>query len=119
MSSERFSCHQRLRSEADFAAVFQRPRRFSEQNLVALCRHNDIGHARLGISVPKRAIKFASDRNTVKRVIRESFRRRQAQLDSLDIVVVVKIPGSTFTKRGLSECVERLWQKVETLFAGA
>ncbi len=119
MKSERFSCHSRLRSEAEFMAVFQHSRRFSDQNLVAFCRHNDLQHARLGVSVPKRAFKLASDRNTVRRVIRESFRRRQVQLDSLDIVVVVKIPHSTLSKRGLRECIERLWQKVETLLAGA
>ncbi|MBX9585983.1 MAG: ribonuclease P protein component [Gammaproteobacteria bacterium] len=119
MSSQRFTRHMRLRSEAEFMAVFQRPRRFSDQNLVALCRHNDIHHARLGVSVPKRAFKLASDRNAVKRVIRDSFRRRQVQLDSLDIVIVVKIPSSTFSKRELRECIERLWQKVETQLAGA
>lgn len=100
-------------------AVFQHSRRFSDQNLVAFCRQNDLHHARLGLSVPKRAFKLASDRNTVRRVIRESFRRRQVQLDSLDIVVVVKIPRSTLSKRELRECIERLWQKVETLLAGA
>ncbi len=119
MKSERFSRHSRLRSEEDFTAVFQHPRRFSDQNLIAFCRQNNLRHARLGVSVPKRAFKLATDRNSVKRVIRESFRKRQARLDSLDIVIVVKIPSSTFSKRELRACIERLWQKVETLLAGA
>lgn len=119
MKPQGFSRLVRVRTPAEYQAVFDHPHRFSVDNLVALCQQNSLRRARLGVSVPKKAFKLAHDRNTVKRVIRESFRQRQAQLDSLDIVIVVKLPSSTFSKRELRECIERLWRKVETQFAGA
>ena len=119
MKPEGFSRQVRVRTAYEYTAVFKQPRRFSENNLVALCHRNSLRHARLGVSVPKRSFKLATDRNTVKRVIRDSFRRRQAQLDSLDIVIVVKLPTSPFSKRELRECIERLWRKVEIQYAGA
>lgn len=46
--------------------------------------------ARLGLVVAKRNVKLAVARNKLKRLIRESFRRQQVQLNGLDVVVVVK-----------------------------
>lgn len=119
MSSLGFPPIVRLRSQHDFKNVFERPHKLSVDYLMAFCRQNTFHHARLGVSVPKRSFKRASDRNTVKRVIRESFRHHQLQLDSLDIVIVVRIPSSTFSKSELRACIEHLWRKVETQFAGA
>jgi ribonuclease P protein component len=50
----------------------------------------DQSKARLGIVVAKRNVKLAVERNKLKRLIRESFRRQQEQLSGLDVVVVVK-----------------------------
>lgn len=118
MKSQGFPRQVRVRTQYEYQAVFKKPYRVSVDYLIALCHQNTHSLSRLGVSVPKRAVKQASDRNTVKRVIRESFRRRQAQFDSLDIVIVVKSPPSTVTKRELSECIERLWQKVQTQLVG-
>ena len=119
MSSLDFPPTVRLRSQHDFKNVFERPRKLTVDYLMAFCRQNSLHHTRLGVSVPKRSFKRATDRNTVKRVIRESFRHHQYQLGSLDIVIVVRIPSSTFSKSELRACIEHLWRKVETQFAGA
>ncbi len=119
MNPQGFSRQVRLRTQYEYKNVFERPHKLTVDYLTAFCRQNPLQHPRLGVSVPKRSFKQATDRNTVKRVIRDSFRHKQQQLCSLDIVIVVRIPSSTFSKRELRECIERLWLKVETQFSGA
>jgi ribonuclease P protein component len=46
-----------------------------------------LGDARLGIVVPKKLLKTAVHRNLVKRIVRETFRRRAGQLAGMDIIV--------------------------------
>lgn len=43
--------------------------------------------ARLGLVVGKRALRRANDRNRVKRIIREAFRRQRHAFPAFDIVV--------------------------------
>jgi len=45
--------------------------------------------ARLGLVVGKRVFPDAHDRNRARRVLRETFRQRRAQLPSVDLVVQV------------------------------
>lgn len=45
--------------------------------------------ARLGLVVGKRAVRRAHERNRIRRVLRESFRCRRAQLPAMDLVVQV------------------------------
>lgn len=45
------------------------------------------GSARLGLVVGKKLLKRAVDRNRVKRVIRDQFRRLRAELPAVDLVV--------------------------------
>ena len=50
---------------------------------------NKIHTARLGLVVGKRVFPDAHDRNRARRVLRETFRKRRAQLPSVDLVVQV------------------------------
>lgn len=51
---------------------------------------NIVGHGRLGIIVSSRIMPRAVERNTVKRHIRELFRKHPIKNQSLDVVVIVK-----------------------------
>ena len=44
--------------------------------------------ARLGLAISKKNCRLATDRNRIKRVVRESFRHHQAALAGLDVVVI-------------------------------
>ncbi len=46
--------------------------------------------ARLGITVPKRVVKFAHDRNRIKRLLREAFRQTRAQLPAIHLVILAR-----------------------------
>lgn len=86
----RFPRQYRLLAAKDFNRVFQHATKQSDRHLILLACANSQHYARLGMAVSKRQLKRAVDRNRIKRVIRESFRTRQAQLRGLDIVVLVR-----------------------------
>jgi ribonuclease P protein component len=55
--------------------------------------------ARLGLVVGKRAVRRAVDRNRVKRVLREEYRRTREGLARLDIVIQVTGPATNESLR--------------------
>ena len=90
MARHAFTRELRLLTPAHFKNVFDNPVRAASPHLTLLAKPNELGHPRLGLAVPKKALKRAVWRNRVKRVVRESFRLRQHQLPAIDIVVVAK-----------------------------
>lgn len=53
------------------------------------CARGSCDYARLGVVVPRRHVKLASDRNLVKRIVREAFRQVRTSLKPMDLVVRV------------------------------
>lgn len=51
---------------------------------------NLLPNARLGIAVSRRVSGRALDRNRIKRIVRDTFRHEQANLNGLDLVVVAQ-----------------------------
>jgi ribonuclease P protein component len=47
----------------------------------------DVGAARLGLLVTRKHASRASERNRIKRCVREAFRLEQSQLGSIDVLV--------------------------------
>lgn len=93
----------RLLTPSEFTFVFQKNQRYSTKYLTILGRFNTLGHSRVGITVAKKNIKHAHERNRIKRLTRESFRLHQHLLPAMDFVVIVKkevtnIDNSVFTK---------------------
>jgi ribonuclease P protein component len=80
----------RLGGRLQFAAVFNAKVRESRGPLNAYALPNDLGHARLGISISRR-VGTAPKRNRIKRLLRESFRLMQHDLPrGYDFVIVVR-----------------------------
>tara|TARA_R110000782_G_scaffold27256_2_gene69102 strand:- start:1498 stop:1845 length:348 start_codon:yes stop_codon:yes gene_type:complete len=86
----RFRACNRLKRPEEFKLVFSSKQRSSDKSFLFLARQNDLNQARLGLAVPKKHISKSVDRNKLKRIIRESFRLKQEQLEGKDVVVVVK-----------------------------
>jgi ribonuclease P protein component len=107
-----FSREVRLLTPTHFEFVFKNATPAVSQNLTLLARHNDVLTPRLGITIAKKRVKKAHDRNRVKRIIRESFRNQKQSLPNIDIVVVGKSGLDKLSNQELVLILNKLWKKL-------
>lgn len=100
----------RLLTPEQFKRVFNEPVRAASPHLTLLARSNGLLHPRLGLTVPKKALKRAVWRNRVKRLVRESFRHKQHQLPAVDIVVIAKSGIGNLDNSELLTLLDKLWR---------
>lgn len=87
-----FEKDKRLLSAKDFHHVFAQPiKKIHSEHLLVLVRHNQKAWARLGLAISKKKLKNATDRNRLKRLIREHFRHQQCNMSAVDLVFVIKV----------------------------
>lgn len=103
---------------AQFKTVFTNPIKASSAEITLLAVPNEMQHPRLGLTVAKRHVKRANQRNRIKRVIRNSFRLNQHDLPPLDIVVLVRGGVLDMDNEQLRKLVEKLWRKLSRRFNG-
>lgn len=96
----------------NFSFVFDKAIPAVSNHITILARRNDLETARLGITVPKKKVKNATDRNTIKRIIRESFRLRRHQLPNVDIIVIAKQGIGQLDNHEMVVQLEKLWRKL-------
>lgn len=102
----------RLRQASEFQAL-----RTSSGRLGGRCFHlryrpNGLPHARLGLAISKRVSKLAVERNRLKRLLRESFRRAKAGLPAVDIVVMARNEAASRPNAELRADADALWQRL-------
>jgi ribonuclease P protein component len=102
----------RLLKPAEFQRVFKRATRVQDANFTILARANSGTQARLGLAIARKQIRRAVDRNRLKRLIRETFRRHQVLLQGLDIVVMARRQALQQNNDVLIEALGRLWQSL-------
>jgi ribonuclease P protein component len=100
-----------LLDAAAFARVFAGARRSRDQNFTVLCRSNDAGVARLGLAISKKNCRAATGRNRLKRIVRESFRKNQALLEGLDVVVINQPGARNSSNRQIFDSLHGHWQR--------
>lgn len=106
-----FTRELRLLTPGDFSFVFNQPLRAASPFITILARPNNLKNPRMGLTVAKRYVKRAHDRNRIKRLIRESFRLQQHKLPTMDFVVIVKNGAINLDNRTLTETLEKLWHR--------
>ena len=72
------------------------------------------GRARLGLAIAKRVARRAVDRNRIRRIARETFRRRRHSMPPVDFVVLAKPPAAEADSRTLKLALEQLWLRFES-----
>lgn len=108
----------RLLTPTHFTFVFQQPQRAGTPQITILGRLNSLGHPRIGLTVAKKNVKRAHERNRIKRLTRESFRLRQHELPAMDFVVVAKKGVADLDNRALSEALENYGVAIVAWLAG-
>ncbi|UZR27673.1 ribonuclease P protein component [Methylococcus mesophilus] len=109
----------RLASPVDFRFVFEDACRSSDSWLTVLARPNSRAHARLGLALSRKQIRKAVDRNRIKRLVRESFRLRQAELGALDYVVMARTPATAVNSAVLLRALEKHWLRLTRRCSGS
>lgn len=114
MGAQGFPRAARLLRAADFAALRQRSRRVSSQYFTAeVARATPL--ARLGLAVSKRVSKHAVERNRIKRLVRDSFRRVRLTLPVVDILVIPRTSAAGVAGPELLADLETLWARLPAL----
>lgn len=72
-----------LRSSAEFRTVYGNGRRYDGRLISVFILSNDISQHRIGITASRKISLKAVRRNRAKRLIRETFRMSQVELDAL------------------------------------
>jgi ribonuclease P protein component len=112
MGAFRFPRAARMRKPGDFARLRQSSRRIGSRYFSAEYRLTEDTAPRLGLAVSRRASKLAVQRNRLKRLVRESFRRNRAALAPLDILVIARSAAVQVAGADLLTDLELLWSKL-------
>jgi ribonuclease P protein component len=103
----------RLLGSGDFQQVFDSASfRISHQHLLLLACHNGRGFPRLGLVVAKKHLRLAVDRNRIKRLFRESFRKRQADLADLDLILLSRNGLDKLDNASVFSLLDHQWQRL-------
>jgi len=113
VKKEGLSKKERIRKNKEFAKVFKEGKKlWINSILLIIYTPNDLGYRRLGIVVSKK-IKKATQRNKVKRWIRELFRRNKDWFpESCDVII---IPHPNLINLSYKELLEKVKRELLSL----
>ena len=108
----RLPADRRLRRKCDFEAVYARGRRFGDSFFAVVSCANDAAGPRLGLAVASKTAGNSVERNRIRRIVRESFRLRQHDIPSVDLVVSARTRVRGAAGGELRASLDALWNKV-------
>jgi ribonuclease P protein component len=108
-----FERRYRLLSAADFDSVFRLGQRSADRFFTVLYRPNELNQPRLGFAIARKKVRHATDRNRLKRVVRESFRGHRVKLPSVDLVVLARDAAQGAANPELFSSLARHWSKLK------
>ncbi len=113
MLGQTFTRELRLLTAKQYSYVFADARRFGNRSFTLLVRANDLPHPRLGLAIAKKSAKRAVDRNRIKRLLRESFRKKQHSLPPIDIIAMCRPAAVQLSNEQILEQLEQQWRYMQ------
>lgn len=105
-----FQKNKRLLQSRHFQNVFEKPvQKKNTLEVSILGRVNCLEYPRLGLSVPRKNVKYAHTRNLIKRLIRETFRLLQYKLRSMDFIVIAQKNIIYLNNKCIINMLNNLW----------
>ena len=114
MEAARFPSAARLRKATEFAAL-RGGTRIACRHFHAEYRLTERDTARLGLVVSPRVSKLAVERNRLKRLARESFRRWRPRLPLIDLVLIPRPAAVPVSGPELLQDLDSLWRRLAAL----
>ncbi|HXF65834.1 MAG TPA: ribonuclease P protein component, partial [Burkholderiales bacterium] len=108
----------RLLRREQFAAVLAHGAAGVRRHFVVFAKPNGLHAARIGIVVGRRAAPRAVDRNRIKRMVREAFRRIRSRLGGVDVVVQLRRCPPRGSEPAARAELARLFAEIEARAAG-
>jgi ribonuclease P protein component len=99
---------------SDFDNVFKHGQRSGDRFFTILFHSNSLNKPRLGFAISKQKVRLAVGRNRLRRLVRESFRKRAATLPSVDLVVLARDATGTAANREIVASLESHWARIIT-----
>ena len=90
MAKQGFSKASRLLGPSQYSTVFKKADFKLSTATILMLISKSVQSPRLGIVVAKKNAKSAVQRNRLKRIIRESFRLRQEEFGTIDMVILAR-----------------------------
>ena len=106
---EGYSRRHRFSVQGSFGTVLRAPRKVRGRFAIVHVAPGRAGASRLGLALTRRLIPLSVDRNRVKRMVRDTFRRHEVKLAGLDCVVSLR-------ERFDAAKAEPLFAEIRTLF---
>ena len=92
--------------------MFQNGQRSGDPFFTVLFHSNELNRARLGFAISRQKIRLAVGRNRLRRLVRESFRKRAAALPSVDIVVLARDKARAAANSEIFASLESHWVRI-------
>jgi ribonuclease P protein component len=94
--------------------VFQNGQRSGDPFFTVLFHSNNLNRARLGFAISRQKVRLAVGRNRLRRLVRESFRKRSGLLPSVDLVVLARDAARGATNREITASLDAHWARITT-----
>ncbi|MES2624022.1 MAG: ribonuclease P protein component [Pseudomonadota bacterium] len=105
----------KLLNSLDFSQVFEKSDyKVSTSCSLILAKLTSNSYPRLGLVVSKKNVGCAVERNRVKRLCRETFRLRSANLPKIDVVILAKNGISRLENKQIVEMLNKLFDQLNT-----